>query len=355
MTKERCDIVLPLIDLHLHLPGTVRPETLAELAGANGVDLPLPASQLYPRINSDPTEEENTRGPWFPLLRVYELISASLRRREDFARVVFEALEDGQRDSGLCYAELAFSPSVHMQAGVDYTAMTAGIADGLARARDELGVDGRAIAAVNREDTAEVAVKMVETVIAHPCPDVVGIGLDFYELAGLPEKFAEAFRLAGEQGLFRTAHAGEHAPTAQTVSTALDVLGCDRIDHGYQILRDPEIVALCAERGTIFNVAFTTSRRALIDWRKESVSAMVDAGLKISINSDDPALFPTTLRREMDIAGELMPTIDEAWFIENSIAAAFLDDEAKAGLRARVFEGIGQWHRDSRQHSASKP
>lgn len=336
-TKERYDTVLPLIDLHLHLPGTVRAETLAELASANGVELPLPAGQLYPRINSDPTEEESTRGPWFPLLRVYELISASLRRREDFARVVFEALEDGQRDSGLCYAELAFSPSVHMQAGVDYAAMTAGISDGFARARDELGVDGRAIAAVNREDTAEVAVDMVETVIAHPCPDVVGIGLDFYELAGLPEKFAEAFRLAGEHGLFRTAHAGEHAPTAETVTTAIEVLGCDRIDHGYQILRSPEIVARCAERGIIFNVAFTTSRRALIDWRKESVVAMVDAGLRVSINSDDPALFPTTLRREMDIAGELMPTVDEAWFVENSIAATFLDDGAKSRLRATVF------------------
>ncbi|WP_181274344.1 adenosine deaminase family protein [Brevibacterium oceani] len=329
--------MLPLIDLHLHLPGTVRAETLADLAGANGVELPLPAAQLYPRINSDPTEDESTRGPWFPLLRVYELISASLRRREDFARVVFEALEDGQRDSGLCYAELAFSPSVHMQAGVDYTAMIAGISEGFARARDELGVDGRAIAAINREDTAEVAVEMVETVIARPCSDVVGIGLDFYELGGMPEKFVEAFRLAGEHGLFRTAHAGEHAPTAETVTTAIDVLGCDRIDHGYQILRSPEIVARCAERGTIFNVAFTTSRRALIDWRKESVADMVDAGLRVSINSDDPALFPTTLRREMGIAGEIMPAVDEAWFVENSIAAAFLDDAAKSRLRAEVF------------------
>ena len=121
------------------------------------------------------------------------------------------------------------------------------------------------------------------------------------------------------------------------MTTAIDVLGCDRIDHGYQILRSPEIVARCAEQGTIFNVAFTTSRRALIDWRKESVVSMVDAGLSVSINSDDPALFPTTLRREMDIACELMPTVDEAWFIENSISATFLDAEAKSRLRTTVF------------------
>src|SRR5699024_6122575 len=209
--------------------------------------------------------------------------------------------------------------------------------DGLARARDVFGFVGRAIASVNRGDNGEVVVGRVEAVIDRPLLGVVGLGLDRSEVGGLAEEFVEAFRLAGEHGLFRTAHAGEHAPTAESVTTAIDVLGCDRIDHGYQILRSPEIVARCAERETIFNVAFTTSRRALIDWRKESVVSMVDAGLRVSINSDDPALFPTTLRREMGIAGELMPTVDEAWFVENSIAAAFLDDDAKSRLRATVF------------------
>lgn len=329
--------MLPMIDLHIHLPGTVRAKTLQELADKNEVDLPMTASELYTRINSDPTEAEKDHGPWFPLLRVYELISASLCSREDFARVVFEALADGKHQSGLCYAELSFSPSVHMQAGIDYSEVTAGISDGFAKARSELGVDGRAIAAVNREDSAEVAEHMVKTVVAHPCPDVVGIGLDFYELAGMPEKFASAFRLAGGHGLFRTAHAGEHAPTAETVTTALDVLGCDRIDHGYQILRDPETVARCAAEGTVFNVAFTTSRRALIDWRKESVAEMVSQGLRVSINSDDPALFPTTLRREMDLAREIVTDKDEAWFVSNSIEAAFLSADEKHSLRQAVF------------------
>ncbi|KAB1656963.1 adenosine deaminase family protein [Pseudoclavibacter sp. CFCC 11306] len=326
-----------LIDLHIHLPGTVRAATLQELADKNSVALPLPAADLYPRINSDPTEAERSHGPWFPLLRVYELISDSLQTREDFARVVFEALEDGQRDSDLCYAELAFSPSVHMQNGVAYGEMAAGIADGLSRARSELGVDGRAIAAVNREDTAAVAEQMVQTVIDNPSDDIVGIGLDFYELAGFPEKFAAAFQLAGRHGLHRTAHAGEHAPTAATVATALDVLGCDRIDHGYQILRDPQLVERCAEQGTIFNIAFTTSRRALLQWRRESVAGMVAGGLHVTVNSDDPSLFPTTLRREMKIAAEVIPDKDQSWLLNNSVNATFLDAEDKSELRARVF------------------
>lgn len=328
----------PLIDLHLHLPGTVRPGTLADLAAGHNIDLPLPAHDLYTRINSDPTDEEKPHGPWFPLLRVYELISASLRTRDDFSRVVFEALEDGKTNSNLCYADLAFSPSVHMQAGVKYEEIVAGIEDGIARARRELDVDARAIAAVNREDTPGVAVDMVRTVLDNPSADIPGIGLDFYELAGMPEKFAEAFQLAGSNGLFRTAHAGEHAPTAETVATALDVLGCDRIDHGYQILRDPQIVERCADRGTVFNVAFTTSRRALIPWRKESIKKMVDSGLRVSINSDDPALFPTTVRREMDIATQILGDGHGDWLLANAVDAAFLASDDKQQLRTRVLD-----------------
>ncbi|GAB3556098.1 adenosine deaminase [Spelaeicoccus albus] len=327
----------PLIDLHLHLPGTVRAETFAELAAGHDIDLPLPANELYARINSDPTEEEKPRGPWFPLLRIYELISASLRTKDDFSRVTFEALEDGKTSSNLCYAELAFSPSVHMQAGVKYADIVAGIENGVARARRELGVEARAIAAINREDTADVALDMVRAVLDCPSEAIPGIGLDFYELAGMPEKFADAFQLAGDNGLFRTAHAGEHAPTAETVATALDVLGCDRLDHGYQILRDPEIVARCAERGTIFNVAFTTSRRALIPWRKESIMKMVESGLRVSINSDDPALFPTTVRREMDIAAQILGDGHEEWLLENSVDASFLTSDDKQQLRTRVL------------------
>lgn len=325
-----------LIDLHVHLPGTVRAATLAELAAKNGVDLPMPAEQLYTRVNSDPTEDEKGRGPWFPLLRVYEWVSQSLRDREDFARVVFEALEDEQRASNVCYAELAFSPSDHMKAGVEYQEMTAGIEEGLRRAGAELGVDGRVLAAVNREDTAEAAADMVRTVAAHPSPAVVGIGLDYYELAGLPEKFVDAFRLAGRAGLHRTAHAGEHAPTAATVETALDLLGCERIDHGYQIMRDPRIVERCAGDGVIFNVAFTTSRRALLAWRRASIAAMVAAGLRVTVNDDDPSLFPTSLAQEMSIADEVLGG-RRRWLVANSVDAAFLDATDKERLRARVL------------------
>jgi len=327
---------LPKTDLHVHLPGCVRAATLAELAARNGVDLPLPAPELYARINSDPTEEERPRGPWFPLLRVYELICASLRTAGDFARVVYEALEDGLRTSNVRYAEPAFSPSVHLAAGVPYRVMADGLAEGIAAARRDLGVHARAIAAVNREDTPAVALAMVEEVVAHPTEEVAAIGLDFHEARGLPERFASAFRLAGRHGLFRTAHASEHVAAAAPTETCLDVLGCDRIDHGYHVLRDPRVVDRCRDAGVPFNVAFTTSRRALRPWRRESIAEMYARGLRVTINSDDPALFPTTLAEEYRIAADVLGADALPGLARAGVEASFAPEEIKAELRAAV-------------------
>jgi len=336
MTADAPDVIdtMPKVDIHLHLPGTVRAHTLTELAARNGVSLPMPGHELYPRINSDPSSDEVDVGPWFPLLRVYELICASLHTRDDFARVTFESLEDGLTTSNVRYQELAFSPSVHLAHGVRYRDMAAGIADGIAAARADLGVDARAIAAVNREDTPMVALAMVEEVVAHPHPVVVGVGLDFDERKGLPERFAEAFALAGRHGLRRTAHAGEHVPSAHTIATCLDLLGCERIDHGYYVLRDDRILERCRAQGVLFNVAFTTSRRALRSWRLQSIAEMVTRGLRVTINSDDPALFPTTLNDEYRIAVDLLGAERIPELARDAVAATFLDEAAKKELLA---------------------
>lgn len=327
---------LPKADIHLHLPGCVRAGTLAELAARNGVALPLPASELYGRINSDPTPEEAARGPWFPLLRVYELICASLRTADDFARVTYEALEDGLRAGNVRYAEPAFSPSVHLAAGVPYRVMAEGIAAGVRAARRDLGVEARAIAAVNREDTPSAALAMVEEVVAHPAEEVCAIGLDFDERRGLPERFAEAFALAGRHGLRRTAHASEHVASAACTTTCLDLLGCDRIDHGYHVLKDDHVVARCRDAGVPFNVAFTTSRRALRPWRRASIAEMAARGLVLTVNSDDPALFPTTLTREYAIASEVLGPAAIPGLARAGVEASFAPPEVRHDLLAAI-------------------
>ncbi len=333
---------LPKTDLHVHLIGCVRASTLQDLASRYGVPLPLPAHELYPRINSDPTEEESGRGPWFPLLRIYELICSCLREAEDFARVTYEALEDGLAESGTVYQELAISPTVHLSHQVNYPTVARGVQLGIERARDKLGVDARVIAAINREDSEASALALVDEIVRNPILEVVALGLDFDERKGPPQRFIEAFRRAGAAGLHRTAHAGEHVAAAANVLTCLNELGCERIDHGYHVLQDPAIVAECRRRRVVFNVALTTSRRALRPWRRRSVGEMLQQGLRVSLNSDDPKLFPTTLAHEFEIArkevGVRVPEL--AQMLRNGVEAAFCDRRAQAGLRERLESAL---------------
>lgn len=335
-------LALPKTDLHVHLIGCVRASTLEELAARHGVPLPLPASDLYARINSDPTPEESGRGPWFPLLRIYELIGSCLREREDFARVTYEALEDGLAESGTVYQELAISPTVHLGHKVAYATVARGVQMGIEHAREALGVDARVIAAINREDSPASALALVDEIIRNPIPEVVAVGLDFDERKGPPQRFIEAFRRAGTAGLHRTAHAGEHVAGAANVLTCLDELGCERIDHGYHILRDPAVVSECRRRRTVFNVALTTSRRTLRPWRRESVREMLDQGLRISLNSDDPKLFPTTLANEFEIARRDLGlrASEAADILRNGIDAAFCDKRTSAGLSQRLESAL---------------
>src|SRR5690606_8733645 len=137
-----------------------------------------------------------------------------------------------------------------------------------------------------------------------------------------PERFVDAFTLAGRHGLKRTAHASEHVQSADPVTTCLDDLGCDRIDHGYHVLRDDQVVRRCHQDGVVVYVGFTTSRRALCPWRRESITSMVEQGLRVSINSDDPALFPTTLEHEFTLATEVLGEERTTELLGNAVDAA---------------------------------
>jgi adenosine deaminase len=332
---------VPKAELHVHLPGCVRPATLAELAARHDVSLPLAAVELYTRINSLPALEEAAAGPWFPLLAVYKLICRCLQDRSDFARVVYEAMEDANRFSNVVHQELAWSPSIHLALGVSYPDMVAGMAEGLRAAYSDFGMTGGFIAAVNREDSPAVALEMAETLRADPRDEVLAIGLDFDERRGPPEAFAQAFQVARQAGLHRTAHAGEHVPGqagAANVLTCLEVLSCERIDHGYYVLEDPAVVARCRDDGVAFDVAFTTSRRALRPWRQASVLQMLNCGLRVNISSDDPELFPTTVADEFAIAREAIGLSAEMSLelVRNGITASFMEENARRRLEQRL-------------------
>ncbi|AMS45170.1 adenosine deaminase family protein [Aminobacter aminovorans] len=328
---------IPKTDLHIHLLGSIRPGTLVELAGRRG--FPLPGR----------TQDSLYRYEDFPeFLELLRIASLSLIERDDFARVAYEILEDAQRRN--CrHLELFFNPSVSFEQGVAYDTMVDGLIDGLRQARKDYGITCLLIPSIDREKDADTAAQMVELVIGSRRDEVVGIGMDFAEGKGPPQKFIQAYRLAAKAGLKRTAHVCEDnqplplAPPGH-LRICLEELGCDRVDHGYNLLADPAETILARDRGTHFCITVKTAKKSNLGNRLIAVRLMHDAGLLINIGTDDPYLHDTDLT---DSWTRLFH--ESGWGIRDvraialqGVDACWLENEEKKMLRTEVERAIDE-------------
>ncbi|GMA32053.1 adenosine deaminase family protein [Litorihabitans aurantiacus] len=338
---------LPKADLHCHLIGTVRASTFAQLARREKLELPDTPERIFADINSlppDPSLYEGTRIPVpqgrsadepavsYSLFQVSAWVVEVLRDADDLTRITYEAFEDAHRTSGTRHLELFFDALPPHLEHLGYRGAIEAYAEGIRLAERDFGMTGLMIQGIDRSRSGAEALEVVRRVVDNPHDVVAGIGLDNLETAGPPERFADAYRLAGEAGLGRTAHSSEHAPTAVNTITCLDLLGCDRIDHGYYVLEDDAVVERMREQQVAFTVASTTSRRSWRPWRRASIQAMLEAGLNVIPCSDDPGMFPTSLAAEYGIAHERIGASREqlADMAVASIDASWLPAERKA-------------------------
>jgi adenosine deaminase len=324
---------VPKVELHCHLEGTVRPATFADLAKKH--DVALPTNDVDKLYDYDSIYE---------FLKIFGMVSSTLIDREDFARVSYETLEDGVNLGNLQYREMFFNPTLHTRRGVKYATVVDGLVDGIRAAEQDFGVRCRLIADVYRQDSPEEAREMVVQVLEHRPDEVIGLGMDGAEAPDPPEKFVDSYRLAGEGGLRLTAHACEDAP-AQNITTCLDVLGCERIDHGYHILGDEQVVTRCRDEGITFTVCPTATAVCYFDpddYTTHPIREMVAKGLKIVLNSDDPTMFHTDVGTEyvkMTKAADWSPE-QVRGFVLNGVEEAWLDDSDKAQLRRQISEEL---------------
>lgn len=349
---------MPKVDLHCHLIGTVRASTFAELARRERLVLPDEPERIYADVNSlppDPDLYRDTRIPVpqgrgadepavsYSLFQVSRWVTQVLRDADDLTRITYEAFEAAHRTSATRHLELFFDAVPEHLAALGYAGSVEAYAEGIRMAERDFGMTGRLIAGIDRSGSGQDALERVRTVVDHPHEYVAGIGLDNLETAGPPERFAAAYRLAGEAGLGRTAHSSEHAPVAVNTVTCLDVLGCDRIDHGYFVLQDDDVVARVRDEQVPFTVISTTSRRSWRPWRRASIAAMLEAGLNVIPASDDPGMFPTTLAAEYGILAEDLAVPDERLraMALAGVEACWLPPAEKAALRARVTAELG--------------
>lgn len=323
--------LLPKTELHCHFASTMDAATLIALADREGVDLPT----------TDPAALFDYDG-LADFLVAFRAAHQVLTTPDDFAQVAYDGVRAAVVSGALRYREYAINPQYFAARGISYRQVLDPIIDGLRAAESDLGVGFRIVVAISRHESPQSAVELVETVLANPLPEVVAIGQDDLtpELTEDPGRFHEAYALARQAGLRTTAHAGERpVDSAANVRAAMDVLQVDRIDHGYMIVEDPDLTARAAESQLPFActpISTTVCSGWTIDGQHR-IARMIDAGLNVSFSTDDALFFRTDVGREFR---EALPALglglDDARRIAMAgVEGAFLDDDAKAAMRAR--------------------
>lgn len=273
---------LPKAELHVHLEGTLEADHLLALARRHDVDVPW-ATVEQVRAAYEFADLQS-------FLDVYFLGCRVLREREDFAELTHRYLTRAAAD-GVVRAEVLFGPQSFLDSGVPVAEQLEGVLEGFARARAESGIDPALIVSAHRHRTEADALELVEAVMPW-AERIVGFGLGSAEVGNPPSKFARYFATVRERGFRTTVHAGEEGPP-EYVWEALDVCGVDRIDHGVRSVEDPALVDRLVRDQVPLTVCPVSNVRLKVtpDLTTHPVRALFDAGVLVTVNSDDPSYF----------------------------------------------------------------
>lgn len=314
---------LPKAELHVHLEGTLEPELALRIAERNGLGLP------FPDVESARAAYEFSDLKSF--LDLYYAMTAVLRTEQDFYDLAWAYLTRAAEEN-VRHVEPFFDPQAHMARGIPFGIFIAGILLALEDAEEHLGITSRLIMCFLRDQPPEEAFKVLQT--AHLYRDrIAGVGLDSAEAGFPPEPFRDVFAQAAAYGMRRVAHAGEEGPP-EYIAAALDVLGAERIDHGVRCLEDPALTErLARERVPLTVCPLSNVRLHVVESLADHpLKRMLDAGLLVTVNSDDPAYFGGYLiDNYVETALALGLTEDRIIALaENSFRASFLDEDSKA-------------------------
>jgi aminodeoxyfutalosine deaminase len=315
----------PKIELHVHLEGTVRPDTLRAIAKRNDYALPDDLESLY-RFRD-----------FAHFIEVWILTTNALQTADDFRQVVTDYAGEAAAH-GAVYLEAIFSPAERVARGVAWDEIFSGYCDGAEQARELHGVEVRLTPDIYRGANAEQAEQVVRYSAKYRKRGIVAVGLGGLEAEFPPEPYEPAFALARSLGLASVPHAGEVAGPA-SVRGALEALGADRLRHGIRAVEDSGLVAELADRGIVLDVCPLSNLRtgAVKDLHEHPLPRLVAAGVRCSISTDDPAMFDTDLTRDYEAATSFV--LDPRDFYDAGVEGALCDDATKAKLRR-----IGQSH-----------
>lgn len=314
---------LPKAELHIHLEGSIEAELMFKLAQRNGIDLPytteaeLRAAYRFSNLQS--------------FLDIYYAGLTVLRHEQDFYDMTWEYLQRAQADHVL-HSEMFISPQAHLRRGIRFATMFTGIDKACADAMKKWGLSTRLILGVQRHLSEEDAYSMIEQALAYR-NRIAGIGLGGPEVDHPPRKFEKIFAHCRKLGWHVVAHAGEEGPAAY-VAEAVDLLKVERIDHGVRCEEDPSLLTRLVRMQTPLTVCPISNikLRVFDDLKSHNLKRLLDAGLRVTINSDDPSYFGAYVntnfiacQRELGLS-----TADIYRLAHNSFGASFLPQQQKA-------------------------
>jgi adenosine deaminase len=320
---------LPKVELHLHLEGSLEPELMFELAHRNNIDLPFETvEQVRCAYQFNNLQD---------FLDIYYQAANVLQVEQDFYDLVWAYLLKC-RQQNVVHVEPFFDPQTHTARDVPFEIVINGISRALKDGESQLGITSKLIMCFLRHLTEENAFETLRR--AEPFLDqVVAVGLDSSERGHPPEKFSRVFARARELGLLTVAHAGEEGP-AEYVWTAINALKVSRVDHGVRSIEDDELMMHLVETQMPLTVCplSNTKLRVFDEMSKHNILEMLEKGVCVTVNSDDPAYFGGYMTENfVALSQELgMTDVQAKQLVINSIDASFADEVRKKTMRGML-------------------
>jgi adenosine deaminase len=320
----------PKSELHLHIEGTLEPEHMFELAKRNNI--------LIPYKNSEEVKSAYNFHNLNSFLDIYYQSTKVLINEQDFFDLTWAYILKCKKDN-VVHTEIFFDPQAHVSRGVNFDTVVNGIYKALKKAEDELNISSKIIMCFLRHLDEESGFKVLEKALKHK-DKIFGVGLDSSELGNPPKKFEKLFKKASDEGFVTVAHAGEEGPT-EYIWECINLLKIKRIDHGVQCLKDEKLVEELKKTQIPLTVCPLSNVKLCVFDKLENhnLKKMLNRGLKVMVNSDDPAYFGGYLNKNLILAqSALNLSMEEIkTLIINSFESSFLDDIKKKEWIGKIY------------------
>jgi adenine deaminase len=322
---------LPKAELHLHIEGTLEPELMFAIAQRNGIKLPY-----------DSVEDLRAAYQFNNLqdfLDIYYAGANVLLHEQDFYDLTLAYLQK-VKSQNVVHVEVFFDPQTHTDRGVSFETVIGGIRRALKEGEENLGITSKLIMSFLRHLSEEAAFTTLE--MALPFKDwIAGVGLDSSELGNPPSKFERVYEKAGAEGFLLMAHAGEEGP-AEYIWESLKLLKVTRIDHGNNCLQDESLVSELVEKQIPLTVCPLSNLKLQVvkDMQEHPLKTMLDKGLLVTVNSDDPAYFGGYMNENYEAVTEVL-NLNESDLIllaKNGFKASFLNKNEKESWCKKIDE-----------------